>query len=153
MIWATGQLFQVLAASLANDPLFAGCAAVEYAVRVKRYDPDNPLSPQEWLALPEEDRISRVVAYHEHEGVKSPSARLHAAIHVVVENQIALGENAVRDTVERLQAKGMTRHDALHRIGSVVTELLLETSTVDRPNVETINQSYEQRLAALIGED
>ncbi len=117
------------------------------------YNPDDPPSARDWLALSEDDRLEQVLAYHEREGIKSPNARLHAAIHVVVENQIALGENAVRDTVVRLQAKGMTRHEALHRIGGVVTALLLDASEEERPNLETIGQSYEQRLAALIGED
>ena len=43
-------------------------------------------------------------------------------MHVIVENQLALGERAVVDTLARLQAEGLDRHDAVHAIGSVLAE-------------------------------
>jgi hypothetical protein len=61
-----------------------------------------------------------------------PNAQLHAVIHVVVENQVALGEEVVIETLARLQGEGLSRHDALHAIGSVLAadlyELMQESS-------------------------
>jgi hypothetical protein len=117
------------------------------------YDPDQAPAAESWLALDEDVRLQLVMDYHKRERSPLPNARLHAAIHVVIENQIALRDKAVRDTVARLQSKGLTRHDALHRIGHVVTELLLEASGAQEPDRETLGQSYEQRLAALMAEE
>lgn len=117
------------------------------------YDPDRAPDGAAWLALSEDARLQLVRDHHDRERVKLPNARLHAAIHVVVENQIALGEQAVRETVARLQAKGLTRHDALHRIGEVVTEVLLQVTGADAPDPQAVARSYEQRLAALLAEE
>jgi hypothetical protein len=40
--------------------------------------------------------------------------------HVIVENQAAQGlETPVRRTLARLQAEGLSRHDAVHAVGSI----------------------------------
>lgn len=42
-------------------------------------------------------------------------------IHVVVENQIALGDEIpVRRAVQRLMSEGLDRHDSIHAVGSVL---------------------------------
>jgi len=43
---------------------------------------------------------------------------------VIVENQLATPEPAVVETLERLQREGLTRHAAVHAIGSVLLEHL-----------------------------
>lgn len=114
------------------------------------YDPERQPDSQVWLGLSENTRLLLVLDYHAREQVASPNARLHAAIHVVVENQIALADAAVRETVARLQSKGLSRHEALHRIGNVVTDLLLEASDTKAEDRDAAGRSYEQRLAALL---
>ncbi len=114
------------------------------------YDPEHAPDPAGWLGLNEDARLALVIEHHERAHIASPNVRLHAAIHVVVENQIAIGDRAVRETVARLQANGLSRHDALHRIGDVVTEILLEASSDPAPNRDAVSRTYEQRLAALI---
>lgn len=86
-----------------------------------RYDPDIPPDPKEWLALDEDVRQILVEDYHRDARIKMPkrARRFHAVFHAVVENQLAL-EAVVRDTLQRLMAEGLTRHDAVHAIGSVV---------------------------------
>jgi hypothetical protein len=49
---------------------------------------------------------------------------VHAALHSVVENQIAEELQTVRETVARLQAEGLSRHDAIHAVGSVLVGCL-----------------------------
>jgi hypothetical protein len=47
---------------------------------------------------------------------------VHALIHVVVENQVALGDKyPVKSVLSRLMAEGLDRHEAVHAIGSVLT--------------------------------
>jgi hypothetical protein len=116
-----------------------------------KYNPDAPLSAAEWLDTDEGDRIDMVAAYHRRKQIKLPNARLHAVIHVIVENQIALGETVVVATLARLQAEGLDRHDALHAIGSVLAGDLYELM---RENADTTdaNRRYLQRLEQLTSE-
>ncbi|BCB27870.1 hypothetical protein SKTS_27560 [Sulfurimicrobium lacus] len=96
---------------------------------IDRYDPEVTPDPAEWLALDEGERIQLVEAFHREARIPLPkSARaLHAAIHAVVENQLAMDDQAiVRDTLQRLLEDGLTRHDALHAIGSVLAERIAD---------------------------
>jgi hypothetical protein len=53
------------------------------------------------------------------------SVKLHRVAHVVVENQVALGDPpAVREALARLMGEGLDRHNALHAVGSVVMGLM-----------------------------
>ncbi len=48
---------------------------------------------------------------------------IHVMIHQVIENQIAAGEPAeTTKTLDRLLLQGMTQHEALHQIGTVVAD-------------------------------
>lgn len=80
--------------------------------------------PEEWLELDEDERIHFVVVHHKKAKVKLPNAHIHAVIHVTVENQLAEGYEVVRETLERLMADGLDRHDAIHAIGAVLIEHL-----------------------------
>ena len=85
------------------------------------YDPMNSPDPEDWLEMDEQERIMLVASYHKQAGEKLPNRRLHATIHVIVENQIAEGVEKVRETLRRLDGEGLDRHDAIHAIGSVLT--------------------------------
>src|SRR4051812_16652600 len=93
------------------------------------YDPELAPVPEEWLASDEDERVYVIEQYHREARIPLPkSARhVHATIHAVVENQLALEDQAiVRATLERLMREGLTRHDAIHAIGSVLTEYLYD---------------------------
>ena len=113
------------------------------------YDPDASPVPTTWLQTDEGERIELVSAYHRRNNVKLPDAKLHAVIHVVVENQIALGEETVIETLARLQREGLGRHDALHAIGSVLAENLYELMQEDRESANGPYRMYLQRLQTL----
>jgi hypothetical protein len=70
--------------------------------------------------------------------VKLPNARLHAVVHAIVENQLAEKIAHVRDSLHRLRAEGLDRHDSIHAIGSVlighVWNLMWEGATTPDPN-------------------
>lgn len=113
------------------------------------YNPDTSPTPTDWLRTDEGDRIELVAVYHRGKKTELPNARLHAVIHVVVENQLALGEEVVVDTLSRLQAEGLSRHDALHAIGSVLAENLYELMREEDASTGALYQQYLERLQRL----
>jgi hypothetical protein len=89
------------------------------------YDPHETPDAREWNALDEAERMLLVEQYHKQKRIRLPNRRLHAIIHVAVENQVSLGDELnVEETLDRLMSEGLDRHDALHAIGSVLTEHL-----------------------------
>ena len=116
------------------------------------YDPDASPTPTNWLGTDEGDRIELVSSYHRRRKINLPNPQLHAVIHVVVENQLALGEEMVVDTLSRLQGEGLSRHDALHAIGSVLAENLYELMRGGAPTDAPYRQ-YLERLQKLTAKD
>ena len=85
------------------------------------YDPAVAPDPEEWLALDERERIDLALRHHRRAGVSLPNEKAHATFHVVIENQIAMGDElAVRRAVDRLMAEGLDRHEAIHAVASVL---------------------------------
>ena len=63
-----------------------------------------------------------------------PDARMHALMHVIVENQLASGDpREVRATLEQLCGAGLTRHEALHAVGSVMAEAIWAVTQTQAP--------------------
>lgn len=93
---------------------------------MKRYNPEVPPVAAEWLAIDEQLRIELVESYHRAARVEVPNHMVHAAFHAIVENQIAEGLEPVVRAMARLMKQGLSRHDALHAIGSVVAEHLFD---------------------------
>jgi hypothetical protein len=58
---------------------------------MNRYDPSNAPDPAEWLALDEQERILLVEYFHRSARIDLPEVNLHAIVHSVVENQLAMG--------------------------------------------------------------
>ncbi|MEQ8694003.1 MAG: DUF1841 family protein [Gammaproteobacteria bacterium] len=113
---------------------------------MESYDPTAGPQPDIWLALDEDHRITLVEEYHSAKGVELPNEMLHASIHVIVENQIALGIESVIGAAARLMRQGLDRHDAIHAIGAVLTEQIhgtLSSETDFDPG------RYESRLKKL----
>ncbi len=88
------------------------------------YDADRAPDPVAWSAAPQRDRVAAVEAHHRTLSGPHPpvrQARVHAAIHVVVEDQLASGAPPeARRAMDRLVRDGLSRHDAIHAIASVV---------------------------------
>jgi hypothetical protein len=115
---------------------------------VDTYNPDEAPNPREWLSLGEADRVQLIVAYHEGAKIPVANARLHAAIHTVVETQIAMPEQAVVETMARLRREGLSRHDAIHAVGSVLVERLL-SAIQHKATRASLADSYLEDLKAL----
>ena len=83
-----------------------------------RYDPHQHIASEAWQALDESERIESVRQYHRRNRIRLPNERLHAIIHVIVENQVALGDTFLGNrSVPRLAQQlrggqaGPMRHD------------------------------------------
>ena len=114
----------------------------------KAYDPLNVPDPDDWLSIDEHERIGLVTAYHKDAGMELPNEQVHAVVHVVVENQIAMGdETAAQATLERLVHEGLDRHEAIHAIGSVLVEFMQEVLGDDAP--QEVNERYDEELKKL----
>ncbi len=90
------------------------------------YDPAEAPDPAAWLALDEGERMILVQDYHRRAGIELANPNLHATLHVVVENQIALDDPpAVRRAIGRLVTEGgLDRNAALHALAGVLAEYL-----------------------------
>jgi hypothetical protein len=97
------------------------------------YDPGEHPSASEWLELTELRRIELIEAFHVNQGTDLPSLRAHAAIHCAVENQIAENFEPTVQAIARLCAEGLSRHDAIHAVGSVVAEHIFEVLKAPGP--------------------
>lgn len=125
--------------------------AVE-SVTGMRYDPDVVPDAAAWLALDEDDRIMLAQAYHRRAGIEVPNQKVHAMIHVVVENQIALGEELpVRRAIDRLMTEGLDRHEAVHAVGSVLAVYLTDLLNADTPQPAKL-QDYNAAVERLTAE-
>jgi hypothetical protein len=119
------------------------------------YDPDHGPDVAAWLAADEPERIAAVERFHRPLGMAPPQARLHAAIHVVVETQLVLPEPDVVAALERLQEQGLTRHDAIHAIGTIVSDVIFEAlraSSTSEP-AERYGAPYLERVRQLNADD
>ena len=113
------------------------------------YDPDASWDSADWLQTDEGERIELVSSFHRRKKIHLPNAQLHAVIHVIVENQLALGEEVVAQTLARLQEEGLDRHDALHAIGSVLAEDLYELMQDGAKATGDAYRRYLERLQKL----
>jgi len=114
-----------------------------------KYDPHHPPNVSKWLAIPELERLDLVLDYHRRRRARLPNEMLHAAIHVTVENQIAIGDELpVGSKLNQLMREGLDRHDALHAIGSVLAEHI-HSILSEEPTIEDPNPRYLQALSQL----
>jgi hypothetical protein len=93
-----------------------------------RYDPEVAPDPTGWLTLDESERMLLVERYHREARIDLPKGarRLHATFHVIVENQLATLDEPVVRALVRLMKEGLSRHDAVHAVGSIVAEQIYD---------------------------
>ena len=117
-----------------------------------RYHPRIPPDPELWLSLDEQDRIRLAETFHRAEQVKLPNAKVHAVMHVIVENQIAEAHDPVVRAMQRLAAEGLPRHECIHAIAWVLSQQIYSALTSDhedrKPVVQSQYDSAIERLSA-----
>ena len=122
-----GTLGQPGGSAVDFDALRREVGLIEEVAEVARYDANQAPESRSWLASDESARHRAVEAHHQnletHPGM--PNEQLHTTMHVIVENQLAANDPPeVSATLKRLVADGLTRHEAVHAIASVVAEAL-----------------------------
>ena len=117
-----------------------------------QYDPDRYVGADAWLEFDESERIEAVKEYHRRAKVRLPNEILHATTHVIVENQVALGDAyPVQSVLFRLMQEGLSRHDAIHAIGSVLAERLF-VALKEKGQPADLNAEYLEKLSGLTAE-
>lgn len=117
---------------------------------MRRYSPYKAPERAEWLSTDEQERIALCESYHRRKGIHPPNPMLHAAFHAIIENQVALGETVVVETLARLQDDGLDRHDAIHAIGSVLAEHVYDLfGGTAQAGKSDANEEYLDRLKVL----
>ena len=108
-------------------------------------------NPQKWLAAEESQRLRAVLQHHAEEPDELPNETLHASIHVVVENQIAMGdETPVAAAIQRLMGEGLDRHDAIHAVGAVLSKYIWSAlGGSDEPVPEDSMEEYSREVREL----
>ncbi len=121
---------------------------------MKSYDPTLNIKSEDWLAVDESERIVLVERYHRKMKDLAENPRLHAIVHVVVENQLAMPEGKVaRKTMARLVSDNVSRHSAIHAIGSVVATLLFDIAKHTEGKQRFNSAAYELALEKLKASD
>ena len=112
------------------------------------YDPDNSQDPEEWLSIDEGERVYLVTQYHKQsdEPIPEDGWGLHATFHCLVENQIAQDLDSVRETVAKLVRQGLSRHEAIHAIASLLGDDIFSILKNKTPFDE---KRYRRRLHKL----
>jgi len=115
---------------------------------VKEYKASIAQNPEVWLSLDEQLRLELVVDFvnKNENNIEEPAKRIHTSIHVIVENQLALESEPTPKTYSRLRKQGLSRHEAIHAIGAVISEDLFE---IMRGNKDQAFEKYIGRLEKL----
>jgi hypothetical protein len=94
---------------------------------MQKYDPMLKPDRHWWEALDDDERISVVTEHHQEADIQLPDEYTHGLLHVVVENQIAMGEETpVEAVLCRLVDENLDRHDAVHAIASILVSHMHE---------------------------
>ncbi len=120
---------------------------------MRQYNPANNPKPREWLALDELTRLDLISQFHEDHGEFGESIEAHSGIHATIETQLAMDLPNVRSALGRLRKSGLTRHDAIHAIGTVLAEHIREIMTNRDIDTDEANSRYYEKLNTLARED
>ena len=113
---------------------------------MEKYDPFKSIDPEEWLELDEAERIELVREFHEilEDEMPDDALSIHSSVHVIVENQLAMGVEFVPETIAKLTRQGLDRHEAIHAIGEIVSEDLFD---MVKGNVQEFSpKKYRRKL-------
>ena len=91
---------------------------------MEKYNPLIEPNKEEWLESSEYDRIDMVREFHENneDDLEDEALSIHTSIHVIVENQLAMGVELIPETIAKLTRQGLGRHEAIHAIGAIISE-------------------------------
>lgn len=117
------------------------------------YDPEVVPDPKTWLATDEGERIRVVENFHVASRIKLPNVIAHAALHVMVENQVAADFGPSIRAMARLQSEGLSRHDAIHAVAAVFVKLyrdLLDDQNASESGAAQAHADFEAQYSAAL---
>ena len=118
------------------------------------YDPEIAPNAKSWLALDEQERITLAEEFHLRAKAELPSVKAHTAFHATIENQIALGLAPVVRAIPRLMNQGLSRHDAIHAVASVLADHLYEQANAKKEDAaEVVQARYDAEVERLNAKD
>ena len=101
------------------------------------------------IELDESERTQLVRRYHRRQRIRLPNETIHAVVHVIVENQVALrDEFPAKAVLLQLMKEGLDRHEAIHAIGSVLSEESFVVMSGQEAG-EDLNTDYIEKLKSL----
>lgn len=116
-----------------------------------RYSPYRAPDSAQWLAADEEDKIALVLSYHRRRRIRLPALKAHSALHVIAENQVAMGDSYIaRGVLSRLIEEGLDRHEAIHAIASVLARHFFRA--MQDPARAGGQENYDRELESLTAE-
>jgi hypothetical protein len=90
---------------------------------IDAYDPETSPDPALWLATDELELEDVIMQYCMANEADLPDVYMHAHFHMTVENQVAMGDEIpVAGEFRRLMADGLSRHEAVHAVGWVLSK-------------------------------
>jgi hypothetical protein len=114
------------------------------------YDPDTAPDPDAWLALSERERLELVESAHDEELDDLPNPTLHCSMHVAIETQVAMGDELpVAGQLARLISEGLTRHEAVHAVASVLAGHMFKIMKHTLQSSRDPNEAYYSALLRL----
>jgi hypothetical protein len=118
------------------------------------YDPEIQPNAEAWLELDEQERISLAERFHRRAKIDLPNVKAHAVFHAIVENQFALGVESVVRAIPRLVKQGLSRHDAVHAIASVLADQLYEQANAKTEDTaEVVQARYNSAVERLTAKE
>lgn len=87
--------------------------------------------------------------FHVASRIKLPDVKAHAVFHAIVENQIAEGFGPSQRAIARLQSEGLSRHDAIHAIASVIVNFFHDSNNSPHNKESSLEQAQAQLSAAI----
>ena len=114
-----------------------------------KYNPNKSIDPESWLALDEYIRIELVHDFHSDLDLEldDDALRAHTSIHVIVENQLAMGVDFIPETVAKLTRQGLNRHEIIHAIGAIIIEDVFDI--LNGKSKEFSPKKYRRKLEKL----
>ncbi|WP_299263219.1 hypothetical protein [uncultured Psychrosphaera sp.] len=113
------------------------------------YNPNKIVDVENWLALDEGIRIELVYDFHSNLDLEltEDALRLHVSIHVIVENQLAMGVDLIPETFAKLTRQGLSRHETIHAVGAIISEDIFDLMKGDTK--EFSPKKYRRKLEKL----
>jgi len=115
-----------------------------------KYNPLIEPDARQWLTVADAKKLELVLKYHRGTRAELPNEKLHAVVHAIIENQVALGdETPVAEAVQRLMGEELDRHMAIHAVGCVLAKYIYEIKSSKDNQARDFHSAYFDEVRVL----